>query len=271
MSLIQLINHKIFPVVGRNISPLRFMSPVDYYATMRNKPLVPGETRVLGLPTRYSDKNGLFHSLGELFGDEVYRFKAATDTPRIIDAGANIGLSVRYFKSIYPNARILAYEPDPQIFEILKENVGGMPGVEIREAAAWVENTKLTFYVEGSLAGSSEIDFLGKKEALQVAAERLRDEVVKEPVDFLKIDIEGAENSVLFDIEDALENVENLFFEYYSTPGKDQQLGDLLNIVARSGFRYTINGPHGAAHPFVETVPHGFDLQLNVSCYRNRQ
>ena len=68
-------------------------------------------------------------------------------------------------------------------------------------------------------------------------AVRLRDEIAKRPVDFLKLDIEGAENSVLFDIEDQLATIDHLFFEYHSNPSKPQLLGDMLNLMTRQGFR----------------------------------
>ena len=259
----------LMDAVQRRLHPLQgIVSIADYHAAKRYKPFQEGCIDVVGESTSYSDKTGLLHSLKEIFRDEVYKFKAKSDRPRIIDAGANIGLSVRYFKYHYPNADVVAYEPDPEIFELLKKNVGSMPGVDLRNAAAWTENTTLTFYSEGSLAGSTEIDFLGQQRSVTVPAQRLKDELSLKPVDFLKIDIEGAENSVLFDIEDQLENVDQLFFEYHSTPGKPQHLGDLLNLVTKAGYRYTINGAHGSPHPFVEPVSHGFDLQLNVSCYR---
>ncbi|WP_174284530.1 FkbM family methyltransferase [Sphingomonas bacterium] len=208
------------------------------------------------------------HSVIEIFKDEVYQFKADNAAPHIIDAGANIGLSVLFFKELYPEATIVAYEPDREIFQLLCENVGHLPGVELHEAAAWTEDTTLTFFKEGSLAGSTEMDFLSKGSTVLVRAERLKDAILKRPVDFLKIDIEGAENAVLFDIVDCLDHVRHLFFEYHSTPGKPQLLGQLLELVAAKGFRYAINGAHGPALPFVDKVPHGFDLQLNIFCFR---
>jgi FkbM family methyltransferase len=42
-------------------------------------------------------------------------------SPYIIDAGANIGLSIIYFKKKYPNSKIVAFEPDKLIFNILKK------------------------------------------------------------------------------------------------------------------------------------------------------
>lgn len=245
------------------------MNTADYRAARRAAPFTPGATAVLGRPVRYADSDGLLHSVYEIFREEVYKFRASNEAPHIIDAGANIGLSVLYFKDLYPDATIVAYEPDPQMFELLTDNTQHLSGVELRKAAAWVEDTTLTFFTEGSLAGSTEIDFLGKGREVKIKAERLRDEIQKRPVDFLKIDIEGAENSVLFDIKDALGSIDHLFFEYHSTPGKDQLLGDLLNLVTEAGFRYAINGAHGPSHPFVGKVAHGFDLQLNVFCFRN--
>ena len=102
----------------------------------------------------------------------------------------------------------------------------------------------------------------------EVKAERLKPLLSGDRVDFLKLDIEGAENAVLPDIADELQNVEHLFFEYHSVNGREQQLGDLLNQVKKAGFRYSISGTHGPALPFVQRANANFDLQMNVSCFR---
>src|SRR5688572_17057445 len=49
------------------------------------------------------------HSVDEIFVEEVYKFKAESDHPVILDCGANIGLSLVYFKKLYPNAHIIAF------------------------------------------------------------------------------------------------------------------------------------------------------------------
>lgn len=261
MSLLSAARRRYLPLQG-------LMAARDYRRVLAAPPMRVGETRLLDEPVRYSDNHGLLHSVREIFQDEVYRFEAKTDAPHIVDAGANIGLSVRYFKRLYPRATVVAYEPDPAIFALLRENVGGLAGVELHQAAAWIEDTTLTFYSEGSLAGSTETDFLGKAQKSEVRAERLRDRLRERRCDFLKIDIEGAENEVLFDIAPELDGVDHLFFEYHSTPGKPQRLAELLALVADKGFRYIINGAHAPRLPFVERIERGFDLQLNVSCFR---
>jgi FkbM family methyltransferase len=259
--LLSAIKRFVFPYSG-------IMSPLDALQVHFKPRMRRGETRIAGRRVAYSDSTGLLHSAREIFKEQVYRFEARSSRPHIIDAGANIGLSVLYFKTLYPEASILAYEPDAVIFDILEQNTRNLPGVEVRNAAVWNEDTELRFFSEGSLAGSSEINFLGTGKEMVVRAERLKPEIAKRPVDFLKIDIEGAENAVLFDIEDELDNVSNLFFEYHSVPNNQQRLGELLSLVSRRGFRYMINGSHGPELPFVEKRDWGFDLQLNVSCYR---
>lgn len=189
----------------------------------------------------------------------------------IIDAGANIGLSIIFFKRLFPRSRIVAFEPDPDIYDLLVKNVAaqGYTDVDLRRSAVWTKNENLTFYSEGSLSGSTEVDFLSSGRATTVSAERLKSLLEKVcKVDFLKIDIEGAESPVLRDIESEMMKVENLFFEYHSIPGKPQDLGTLLSIVTNAGFRYVIDGTHGPASPFLRRSPGAYDNQMNVSCFR---
>jgi phthiocerol/phenolphthiocerol synthesis type-I polyketide synthase E len=51
---------------------------------------------------------------------------AAVERPVIIDIGANIGIFVRYALGICPSARVFAFEPAPQIFELLRLNTAPM-------------------------------------------------------------------------------------------------------------------------------------------------
>jgi FkbM family methyltransferase len=262
---------KLAKKIERRISPMReVMSAAEYRSVAKTPPFTEGRTNLFGTPVEFSNTEGYLHSVQEIFYGRVYEFKAKTDRPFIVDAGANIGLSVIYFKRLYPNASIVAYEPDPQMFALLQRNIAsfGFADVDLRRAAAWVDDVDLTFYREGSLAGSTEVDFLEKGDKVVVPAERLKTLLTDRHIDFLKIDIEGGENTVLFDIEAELANVDALFFEYHSLPGKDQKLGELLSLVTRAGFRFMINGIHGPWYPFIERKMDGFDFQANVSCFR---
>ncbi|KAK4099535.1 methyltransferase FkbM [Parathielavia hyrcaniae] len=59
----------------------------------------------------------------EIYEDHCYDMATLPPDPFIIDAGANIGLFSLYFKTKYPAARILAFEPAPQIFDLYRRNL----------------------------------------------------------------------------------------------------------------------------------------------------
>jgi FkbM family methyltransferase len=243
----------------------------DYWKVINTAPLEESSVRLFGSQFHFSDGPGFIHSLEEIFHEEVYRFDSSSPTPFIVDAGANIGLSVVYFKRRFPDCQIIAFEPDRKIFSLLERNIRSMGynGVDLRNSAAWIENTELMFYSEGSLAGSSEIDFSGAGNKYSVKAERLRNTLQDRRVDFLKIDIEGAENTLIFDLENTLGKVDCVFLEYHSIPSKPQRLPEVLARLSAEGFRYSIRGNSDIMRfPFVDHRPVGFDLQLNIFCYR---
>lgn len=258
-------------IAGRALPLHGAMPPLTYLKALRASPFEVTQTALFGKPFWFSDRAGFFHSYREIFKTKAYAFQSSNSTPIIIDAGANIGLSVIFFKRLFPRSKIVAFEPDPDIYELLKKNAvaQGYADVDLRQSAVWIRDEDLTFYSEGSLSGSTEVDFLNLGHAKTIHGERLKSLLQKlGRVDFLKIDIEGAETQVLRDIESELTNVDNLFFEFHSIPGKPQELGNLLSIVTNAGFRYVIDGTHGPASPFLRSTLGAYDNQMNVSCFR---
>jgi FkbM family methyltransferase len=91
----------------------------------------------------------------EMFNKQIYKFATNETSPLIIDCGANIGLSTIYFKREYPNARIIAFEPDPKIFETLSYNIAAfdLKDVELMNLALWNTEEEVLFHSEGADAG----------------------------------------------------------------------------------------------------------------------
>ena len=209
----------------------------------------------------------------EIFDHQIYAFQSKRlAAPRILDCGANIGLSVIYFKQRYPHAQIVAFEPDPKVFEVLKHNVSAMglaSGVELVQKGLWDKETTLQFHSEGADGGHiSDLDS-SRSNCLEVQTTRLRS-YLEEPIDFLKMDIEGAEVVVLEDCKDRLANVGALFVEYHSFSRSSQGLDQILKIMKDAGFRYLIqsNSPI-PDRPFIDfDTQCVMDLQVNVFAYR---
>src|SRR6266536_970073 len=63
-------------------------------------------------------------------------FQAQNDHPTILDCGS-YGMSVLFFKTLYPGARIIGFEPDPLTFKILSQNVAqnDLKDVELHQCA----------------------------------------------------------------------------------------------------------------------------------------
>ena len=103
---------------------------------------------------------------------------------------------------------------------------------------------------------------------LHVPSIRLRD-LLEQPIDFLKLDIEGAEFDVLQDCQDRLQNIETLFVEYHSHINEPQQLQNVLTLLHEAGFRYQLHEVFTSPNPFLERQTLlGMDLQLNIFAYR---
>jgi FkbM family methyltransferase len=232
------------------------------------------ESELWGKPIKITDSFWYLHSLREIFVEEVYKFNAVNDSPYILDCGANIGMSVIYFKKLYPKAKIVAFEPDTQIHGILQSNINGfgLSDVQVENKAIWTKETVLEFSSNGALGGRINEDGENEnanRQTIKVNAVRLGDYLTKQ-VDFLKIDIEGPEVDVLKDCSHLLGNVKNLFVEYHSNPAKEQELDVLLSILKKAQFKvYIKEAWNNLPYPFLRKNYNPFyDLQLNIFAYR---
>jgi len=255
------IFHNPYRIV--NIGPFKKI----YY-----KHLNPGRVRhhkLLGNTISFYNSTELLYGLKEIFIDEIYK-QNLQSKPYIIDCGANIGLSVIYMKNSFPNATIIAFEPDERNFDLLKKNIEnfGFEQVEIRCEAVWIENTILQFVSEGSMSSRINNNISGS--TIPVKAIRLKDYLNK-PVDFLKIDIEGAEYQVMKDIADQLHFVNHLFLEYHGTFEQNAELSQLFVLLDEKGFTYYIKEATSVYNsPLFPLKNPGipYDVQLNIFCIR---
>lgn len=274
--ILHLINflNKIQTLIEQGIRPWAFKNPfrigfIHAFRIIRARRFTHLKTNILGKQVILTDAYWYLFTYKEILHDEIYLFKASTETPVIIDCGSNIGLSVIYFKYLYPRAKIITFEPDPIIFNVLERNLCsfGFEDVIAYEKAVWYEEGSLSFLSDGGVGGRLS-DQLSDGRTYQVQTVRLRD-FLAEHVDFLKIDIEGAEYEVLLDCADRLVNVDFLFVEYHSDSLSKQSLQDILRIIQEAGFRYHIKDANPIAHPFITQERNTyFDLQLNIFAFR---
>jgi FkbM family methyltransferase len=156
--------------------------------------------RALGRPVTFtvSTLSDLLVLRDTFLFDDFRKYKG--DPRVIVDLGSNIGATVVYFRLKYPEASIVAVEPDPLAFEKLRRNTAGFDGIELRNVAVAAEPGEVTLYRHDQSWGSSMFEWWQGATPVSVQAQSLDGLIAElglERIDLLKIDIEGAEFQVL--------------------------------------------------------------------------
>lgn len=139
----------------------------------------------------------------QIFVDNEYdslNLPKVVDT--IVDLGANIGLSALFFMKKYPDARIIAVEPDAINFEIMKRNLEDYSSqVTLLNAAIWPSDGEVSLVEhdesnEGLGAWGYRTETLtegaeGSVSAISIPTLMKQSSI--NYIDILKVDIEGAE------------------------------------------------------------------------------
>jgi len=187
----------------------------------------------------------------DIFIGKEYRFTADNNSPFILDCGAHIGVSVLYFKKLYPKAKIIAFEPNPNIFELLKLNTkqNNLKDVKPVNAAVADRKGEIGFFVSKETKSPWTWGNAGVKnkwynpkdcKTIRVSAVKLSS-YIKHEVDLLKLDIEGMEEMVLREIENKLYLVKEIITEFHgSSVNKANSAERIFSIFDRNALSYTI-------------------------------
>ncbi len=230
----------------------------------------PAETDLVGFRLSLADGPSFVSQYREIFIAEAYDFPFEGDSPVIIDGGANIGLASIWWLARWPLARIVALEPDPNVFQALASNLRhhSSERVEIRRAALSTPQLGGSFLAEGTDAGrlvrgGAQADLVVPTQSL---AELLRN---LGAVDLLKLDIEGAELDVLEEAQGELSRVARVFVEWHSFVGQVQRFPELVGLLRNAGFRVYFETPVKSVRPFKQVfVDREVDLQVNLWAWR---
>lgn len=160
--------------------------------------------------------------------------KQLDETSLCIDLGANVGKISEIFA--LTSAKVLSYEPDPWAFGKLKERLSKFENVELHEAAVGTESGEAILYRAPNFEKDREKLSLGASLAKGSNGEnfsvKLYDvrQLLKnlgQPVDILKIDIEGAEidmMNALINDDALLKKIRYVFVETHETFNEEFRL-----------------------------------------------
>lgn len=199
---------------------------------------------------QYTNEGALRQQVEAIFIERIYGFRfdhPASRPARIIDCGSNIGLSAIWFLQNYPQCRLTCFEADADIAEISRGNLqrAGFHGNYVTHAAAWIANGRIGFDSAGDDKGRITTGSAATVPAVDLA------EFLNEPIDLLKMDIEGAEWEILKYLFEGkhIANIQRMAIEFHDLDENIEAFADILHQMHASGFQVRFRG---GALPWLE-------------------
>jgi FkbM family methyltransferase len=171
------------------------------------------------------------------------RSTASGRSTLIIDCGANIGLSSIWFTERYPDATIIAIEPEPRNFAVLKRNAANFPNIIPVNAAISDRPSRITLSnsSDAPWAWQTQESTSGEIEALSIGSviEGHKDHALM----VVKVDIEGFETNLFRSDTSWVDNVPLIVFEIHDWMVPWSGSGHaFFSVLCRTKRDYVIKG-----------------------------
>ena len=168
---------------------------------------------------------------------------------RIVDAGANVGFSSLYLSAYYPEAHFICLEPHPGNFTALTRNINqniSKNKFSLIQKALWHQHVLLSG--DNSFRDGKDWSFSVKEAGKSagdiegITMERLLEDHDLNEVDFLKIDIEGAEAQLFSDEEYLRSWIHKIKVMSIEIHDETNARFKIENIIQNLGFRLFNSG-----------------------------
>lgn len=194
-----------------------------------------GRAALEGLSLHFNEPQSFLREYRRIFLDKALDVPCIKGSPSIVDWGAGIGLTMRYWANKFPTPEIHLFEPHDEMREALAKN------------AAEATNAKVQIH-----ENSRELA-----------------ELLDRPVDFLRIDLGMLGMELLEGVGDRIRAAERILVTCRTELGKEQQVSKVLRLLENHGFRYHLLPRNASANPLVDLkCQQGADCVVDVWGYR---
>lgn len=165
-----------------------------------------------------------------------------------VDIGAHIGVFTLYAAANVPKGKVFAYEPIYGNFSLLKKNVkqNRLTNVKIFNKAVTSNGRKIKIYVSPSNSGGHSIypvDHNKIAEVESVTLENLMKQNRISKINFLKLDVEGAEFDIILKTpKNVFKKIDKIVMEYHDFTAKENNHKEIVSFLAECGFKTTVSG-----------------------------
>lgn len=160
----------------------------------------------------------------QMFISEEYGYAVPFSPKTIIDAGANCGYSAIYFANRYPDAKIIAIEPETSNYEMILMNTKEYKNVHVIKSGVWSKDCDL---IISNLENANKWSFqvkevpTGEGDMESISLDNIMDRYDLKSIDILKMDVEGAEKNIFeYNYDSWLSKTKFGFLELHETYAK---------------------------------------------------
>jgi FkbM family methyltransferase len=262
------LNYALRPVVSRLYAVKRRYGIGDVFLTRHPGTanalmtlLRPFKTRsvvdVHGHQLEVDDGDYLGLTINRVYEPEVTNFLRAfvRSGQTAIDLGANMGyFTLLFARLVGPGGHVLAFEPDPENFELLERNVRAnrYANVTLSQNAVSDHPGTALLYRSPVNPGDHRLVDVGNREAVEVQVITL-DEALPEvhrTVHWIKMDIQGAEVAALRGMQSIIRSAGEMSIVTEFCPRAIVDFGDdpaeLVALLAEAGFHVGQLGRDGS-------------------------
>lgn len=161
----------------------------------------------------------------DIFCRQEYGWDFAAPPQVILDAGAYTGLSASFFATRYPDATIIAIEPDEENFKLLELNTARFKNVHPIRAALWAKSGSVSLKDPGNGDWAFQVSESGNsvtteaearsKSIRAVTIDDIRREFNLDKIDLLKVDVEGSEKEIFANAGPWISSVDAICIELH--------------------------------------------------------
>lgn len=239
-------------MLGLNRIPILMKVCARIYGKVKPKNLIMTEAQGFKIWLDPKDDGVTPHLLlrGVFEEHETKLFKTLIKSGMVvIDIGANIGYyTLMASRLVGPKGRVIAFEPEPHNYELLERNVkaNGLNNVMLHKKAVADKSGAIELFVDSQNYSNPTIGknrFGERAHKISVESITLDEFVVKEldgaNIDFIKIDVEGAEGHIIKGAQNVLTRqrpIITMEFWPQALRNAGTEPADLLNKMTEFGF-----------------------------------
>jgi len=197
---------------------------------------------------RYEIRNQLFDAY--VVRSYMRHMQQMPERPIVFDLGASYGIIAAALRQTLPKTQLTLFEPNPHAFAYLRNyfDVNNIKDIVVNNVAVGSQDDVLTLYINPHVweTANAQQSYSEEMQAFDVPSVQLSRYLQEHDVpriDFLKMDIEGAEWDVFSDLDQFgwLEKISCIAMEVHCFLDRPEQQPEVLvNLLERAGHEVTL-------------------------------